>query len=189
VSLLCIFVRRFIRKLGTEHRKRLGLLGRQWTKVWRYFQFDATAVTLVELWRILIQPFFAWRICLIAVGKQQQSAEHTNKTALLTWSLFRNHNWRHVCMSEAKCGVSILGMLTNIADEGKERLDFKLGRNVDPVMELWTGTTLAISFSYTLERGPGRLDLTQFVVEKGIELQVGPKSYEQVGMRASMTAS
>lgn len=90
-------------------------------------------------------------------------------------------------MSEPNAGTDVLGMSTTAKEESDGWL--LNGTKMWITNGTLNGQDTGDVFLVYARTGPGRTDLTQFVVEKGMEgFQLGQKIHDKLGMRASMTA-
>lgn len=92
-----------------------------------------------------------------------------------------------MCMSEPNAGTDVLGMQTKAVPEGN---DWRLtGTKMWITNGTLDGKDTGDLFLVYARTGPGKADLTQFVIEKGMEgFTLGQKITDKLGMRASMTA-
>lgn len=99
-------------------------------------------------------------------------------------------NGKHIggmCMSEPNAGTDVLGMQTKAVQDGDHWI--LTGTKMWITNGTTNGTDTGDLFLVYARTGPGKTDLTQFVVEKGMEgFVLGQKIQDKLGMRASMTA-
>ena len=124
---------------------------------------------------------------LLFVNNLAVNGSHAQKLRFLPAACAGTH-LAGMCMSEPNAGTDVLGMQT------KATL-----ANVDEWIltgtKMWitngtiNGTDTGDLFLVYARTGPGKTDITQFVVEKGMSgFSLGQKIEDKLGMRASMTA-
>ncbi|GAX26346.1 isovaleryl-CoA dehydrogenase [Fistulifera solaris] len=98
---------------------------------------------------------------------------------------------RHIggmCMSEPQAGTDVLGMQTKAVPDGEHHWRLT-GTKLWITNGTLNGQDTGDLFLVYARTGPGKTDLTQFIVEKGMEgFRLGQKINNKLGMRASMTA-
>lgn len=176
------------RRLGTEGDG-LGLLGLTVDEVFGGTGLDATAVALVHEELSYSDPAFCLAYLahsLLLVNNLSVNANAEQKARLLP-DVCSGAKIGGMCMSEPNAGTDVLGMKTTaVAATGGWRLN-------GTKMWITNGTIDGLStgdlFLVYARTGPGRSDVTQFVVEKGMDgFSLGQKISDKLGMRASMTA-
>jgi len=151
---------------------------------------DAVAVALVHEELSYSDPAFCLSYLahsLLLVNNLNVNANDEQRRRLLPGAC-SGEKIGGMCMSEAGAGTDVLGMKTNAA---RSNGDWTLNGT-----KMWiTNGTLGDAqetgdlFLVYAKTGPGRADVTQFVVEKGMPgFAVGQKIVDKLGMRASMTA-
>ena len=180
------------RQLGTlDAQSGLGLLGLTADPEFGGTGMDATAVTLVHEELSYADPAFCLAYLahsLLLVNNLQVNGSAEQKERLLP-AICSGEKIGGMCMSEPAAGTDVLGMKTKaVFDEEKQ--GWILNGN-----KMWItngtidGTNTGDLFLVYARTGTGKADITQFVVEKGMEgFQLGQKIEDKLGMRASMTA-
>lgn len=153
---------------------------------------DATAVTLVHEELSYSDPAFCLSYLahsLLCLHNLSINAKDDAQKAQWLPGLCDGSHIGGMCMSEPQAGTDVLGMQTK-AKRCEDGDDFRLNGT-----KLWItngtldGTDTGDLFLVYARTGPARADLTQFVVEKGMEgFRLGQKIENKLGMRASMTA-
>jgi isovaleryl-CoA dehydrogenase len=183
------------RRLGTNTDDGLGLLGLTVDEQYGGTNMDASAVALVHEELSYSDP----ALCL----------SYLAHTILLGHNLYMNGSKEqreaylpHVCsgsyiggmgMSESNAGTDVLGMQTKAVpstDTARPKNGWILNGTK---MWITNGTLDGVStgdiFLVYARTGPGKLDITQFLVTKGMTgFTLGQKIQDKLGMRSSMTA-
>jgi isovaleryl-CoA dehydrogenase len=179
------------RKLGTEHPEGLGLLGLTVDEEYGGSQFDATAVTLVHEELAYSDPAFCLAYLahsLLLVNNLAVNATHEQKQRFLPGAC-AGTTIGGMCMSEPNAGTDVLGMKTNAVYDEEKKGWILNGTKMWITNGTLDGHDTGDLFLVYARTGPGKVDLTQFVVEKGMEgFKLGQKVTDKLGMRASMTA-
>jgi len=178
------------RKLGTASDEGLGLLGLTVDEEYGGTGMDAAAVALVHEELSYSDPAFCLSYLahsLLLVNNLSVNASHEQKQRFLP-DACSGKSIGGMCMSEPNVGTDVLGMRTNATkqDEGGWRLN---GTKMWITNGTLDGSDTGDLFLVYARTGTGRSDVTQFVVEKGMEgFALGQKIEDKLGMRASMTA-
>ena len=94
-----------------------------------------------------------------------------------------------MCMSEPDAGTDVLGMLSKAQFDESNNSFVLNGRKMWITNGTVDGETTGDMFLVYAKTGPGKMDLTQFLVEKDMPgFSLGQKIEDKCGMRASMTA-
>ena len=175
------------RRLGQEH----GLLGLTVDPDFGGSGMDAAAVCIVHEELSYADPAFCLSYLahsLLFCNNLHVNANEEQKQRFLPPAC----DGSAVCgmgMSEPGAGTDVLGMSTKaeLSKDGIWTLDgTKLWITNGTVDD---GSTTGDTFLVYARTGPGRSDISQFVVEKGMPgFQVGQKITDKLGMRASPTA-
>lgn len=92
-------------------------------------------------------------------------------------------------MSEPNAGTDVLGMKTNAITNDNGESYILNGTKMWITNGTIDGTTTGDVFLVYARTGPNKLDITQFIVEKGMNgFTLGQQIHDKLGMRASMTA-
>ena len=183
------------RRLGTSSEDGLGLLGLTIDEKYGGTNMDASAVALVHEELSYSDPAF----CL----------SYLAHSILLGHNLYMNGSDQqkelylpHICsgtyiggmgMSEPNAGTDVLGMQSK-AVEAMDSTGSKKGWVLNGTkMWITNGTLDGLStgdlFLVYARTGPGKFDITQFLVTKDMPgFSLGQKIQDKLGMRASMTA-
>jgi len=174
-------------KLGSE----LGLLGITAPCEYGGSEMDAAAVALVHEELSYSDPAFCLSYLAHSVLFVNNLTVNGHETQLSTFlpKVCDGSKIAGMCMSEPGAGTDVLGMKTKATfDNGK-------GAWILNGSKMWitngtiTGKETGDIFLVYARTGQKRTDLTQFVVEKGMEgFNVGQKIEDKCGMRASPTA-
>jgi isovaleryl-CoA dehydrogenase len=179
------------RKLGTEHPEGLGLLGLTVDEEYGGSQFDATAVTLVHEELAYSDPAFCLAYLahsLLLVNNLAVNATHEQKERFLPGAC-SGTTIGGMCMSEPNAGTDVLGMKTNAVYDEEKKGWILNGTKMWITNGTLDGHDTGDLFLVYARTGPGKVDLTQFIVEKGMGgFKLGQKVTDKLGMRASMTA-
>lgn len=178
------------RQLGTDHSEGLGLLGLTVEEEFGGAGFiDATAVALVHEELSYSDPAFCLSYLahsLLLVNNLFVNATQEQKHRFLP-DVCSGRKIGGMCMSEPGAGTDVLGMKsTAVQTEGGWKLN---GTKMWITNGTIDGTDTGDIFLVYARTGPGKADITQFVVEKGMPgFVLGQKIQGKLGMRASMTA-
>ena len=178
------------RRLGTKDPDGLGLLGLTAPEdCGGTGLVDAAAVALVHEELSYSDPAFCLSYLahsLLLVNNLSVNANDEQRQRLLP-ALCDGSKIGGMCMSEPNAGTDVLGMSTTAKEESDGWL--LNGTKMWITNGTLNGQDTGDVFLVYARTGPGRTDLTQFVVEKGMEgFQLGQKIHDKLGMRASMTA-
>ncbi|KAI2490882.1 Acyl-CoA dehydrogenase [Fragilaria crotonensis] len=176
------------KKLGTEN---LGILGLTVSERYNGTNFDATAVALVHEELSYSDPAFCLSYLahsLLFVNNLAINGNEEQKQKYLPPAC-AGSSIGGMCMSEPMAGTDVLGMRTMATQ------DTALNGWVLNGTKMWiTNGTLSgegtgdVYLVYA-RTGSGRTDITQFIVEKGMEgFTLGQQIKDKLGMRASATA-
>lgn len=178
------------RKLGSQHLGLFGLTvpetdwgGTGWT------DRTAAATVLVHEELSYADPAFCLSYLahsLLLINNLSVNASPEQKARFLPEAC-AGSKIGGMCMSEPNAGTDVLGMQTKAVRDGS---DWRLSGTK---MWITNGTLDGVDtgdlFLVYARTGPGKTDLTQFVVEKGMEgFKLGQKITDKLGMRASMTS-
>ena len=181
------------RKLGTSDPQGLGLLGLTVSEEYGGTGMDASAVALVHEELSYSDPAFCLSYLahsLLLVNNLSVNASHEQKGRFLP-DACSGKLIGGMCMSEPDAGTDVLGMKTKAVRRGEgEGSGWILnGTKMWITNGTLDGEDTGDFFLVYARTGPGRSDLTQFVVEKGMDgFSLGQKIEDKLGMRASMTA-
>ena len=178
------------RKLGTSDPSGLGLLGLTVEEDFGGTGMDATAVTIVHEELSYADPAFCLAYLahsLLFVNNLAVNGNDDQKKRFLP-AASSGESIGGMCMSEPGAGTDVLGMKTKAVED-------KNGSWILNGQKMWItngtidGQTTGDYFLVYARTGKGKTDITQFVVEKGMEgFKLGQKIQDKLGMRASMTA-
>jgi len=180
------------RKLGTAHPEGLGILGLTVEEDYGGTAFvDAAAVTIVHEELAYSDPAF----CLAYLAHSLLLVNNLS----INGSPEQKQRWLPdacagtaiggMCMSEPAAGTDVLGMKSSAVYDDEKKAWILNGTKMWITNGTLTGTGTGDLFLVYARTGPGRADVTQFVVEKGMEgFTLGQKINDKLGMRASMTA-
>ncbi|CAM9349303.1 unnamed protein product [Ascophyllum nodosum] len=169
----------------------LGLLGVTVSPEYGGSGMDATAACIVHEELSAADP----ALCLsylahsmLFVNNLNQNGSHEQKSRFLSGTC-EGTAIAGMCMSESGAGTDVLGMSTK-AVASPDGSSFKID---GAKMWITNGTVDGIStgdaFLVYARTGPGRQDISMFLVEKGMPgFELGQKITGKCGMRASMTA-
>lgn len=197
------FNRELFAKLGTAHPEGLGLLGLTVVDDENLCNDDVTygganwtdkvgvAVCLVHEEMCYSDPAFCLSYLahsLLLVNNLSVNASHEQKLKYLP-ELCAGTKIGGMGMSEPGAGTDVLGMQT------KAEFDEKANTWRLSGTKMWItngtlddGETGDVFLVYA-RTGPGKMDITQFIVEKGMAgFKLGQKIEDKLGMRSSMTA-
>jgi len=179
------------RKLGDEG---MGILGLTVPEEYGGTGLDAAAVCLVHEELSYSDPAFCLSYLahsLLLANNLAVNGSHEQKQRFLP-DICSGAKIGGMCMSEPNAGTDVLGMKT------KAEFDSTLNGYIINGAKMWiTNGTLTNDgdgstgdcFLVYARTGPNNSDITQFVVEKGMEgLACGQKIEDKLGMRASNTA-
>lgn len=152
---------------------------------------DAAAVTLVHEELAYSDPAFCLAYLahsLLLVNNLSVNATHEQKQRFLPGAC-QGTTIGGMCMSEPNAGTDVLGMKSSAVRDDEKKGWILNGTKMWITNGTLDGTDTGDLFLVYARTGPGRADLTQFVVEKGMEgFSLGQKIQDKLGMRASMTA-
>jgi isovaleryl-CoA dehydrogenase len=177
------------RKLGSTNG--LGLLGLTVEEQYSGSAMDATAVALVHEELSYSDPAFclsylAHSLLLVNNLSINGSAQQKERflPAACSGSMIGGMG-----MSEPFCGTDVLGMKTKAVYDSASKSWLLNGTKMWITNGTVDGESTGDLFLVYARTGPGKLDITQFVVEKGMDgFALGQKIQDKLGMRASMTA-
>eukprot|EP00562_Extubocellulus_spinifer_P030092 CAMPEP_0178710498 /NCGR_PEP_ID=MMETSP0699-20121125/17813_1 /TAXON_ID=265572 /ORGANISM="Extubocellulus spinifer, Strain CCMP396" /LENGTH=440 /DNA_ID=CAMNT_0020359051 /DNA_START=267 /DNA_END=1589 /DNA_ORIENTATION=+ len=179
------------RKLGTADPEGLGILGLTTPEEHGGTGFDATACALVHEELSYSDPAFCLSYLAHSVLFVNNLAVNGSGQQLEKFlpGACEGTKIGGMCMSEPAAGTDVLGMKTTA------KLDQDAGGYILNGAKMWitngtlTGKDTGDVFLVYARTGEGRSDITQFVVERGMEgFNLGQKIEDKLGMRASMTA-
>lgn len=179
------------RKLGTADPEGLGILGLTAPEEHGGTGFDATACALVHEELSYSDPAFCLSYLAHSVLFVNNLAVNGSEHQLAKFlpGACEGSKIGGMCMSEPAAGTDVLGMKTTA------KLDQDAGGYIVNGAKMWitngtlTGKETGDVFLVYARTGEGRSDITQFVVERGMEgFNLGQKIEDKLGMRASMTA-
>ena len=186
------FNQALFQKLGTTTPDGLGLLGLTVADQFGGVGLDAAAVAVVHEELSYSDPALCLSVLahsLLLVNNLNINANDDDQRARWLPDLCAGTKIGGMAMSEPAAGTDVLGMQTTAVpqDDGSFVLN---GR------KLWItngtldgGQTTGDVFLVYARTGPGRTDISQFVVEKGTPgFTVGQQIKDKLGMRASPTA-
>jgi isovaleryl-CoA dehydrogenase len=179
------------RKLGSEHPEGLGLLGLTVPEEYGGTEQDAVAVSLVHEELSYSDPAFCLSYLahsLLLVNNLAVNASVEQKKKFLP-AACSGTVIGGMCMSEPNAGTDVLGMKTNAVYDDEKKGWILNGTKMWITNGTLDGETTGDLFLVYARTGTGRTDVTQFIVEKGMEgFSLGQKIEDKLGMRASMTA-
>eukprot|EP00929_Paragymnodinium_shiwhaense_P037524 TRINITY_DN19981_c0_g1_i1.p1 TRINITY_DN19981_c0_g1~~TRINITY_DN19981_c0_g1_i1.p1 ORF type:complete len:448 (-),score=117.08 TRINITY_DN19981_c0_g1_i1:442-1785(-) len=172
------------RKLGE-----LGLLGVTVPEEFGGSGLDATAAVIIHEELAAVDPGF----CLAYLAHSMLFVNNLARNG----NDFQKKKWLPgtcdgslvggMCMSEPGVGTDVLGMSTNAKKDGDHWIIN--GQKMWITNGTLDGKTTGDVYLVYAKTGPGRNDVSLFVVEKGMPgFSLGQKIEEKCGMRASMTA-
>jgi isovaleryl-CoA dehydrogenase len=177
------------RKLGSTNG--LGLLGLTVEEQYGGSAMDATAVALVHEELSYSDPAFCLAYLahsLLLVNNLSINGSAQQKERLLP-AACSGSMIGGMGMSEPFCGTDVLGMKTKAAYDSASKSWLLNGTKMWITNGTVDGESTGDLFLVYARTGPGKLDITQFVVEKGMDgFTLGQKIQDKLGMRASMTA-
>mmetsp|Transcript_559 Transcript_559/g.1302 ORF Transcript_559/g.1302 Transcript_559/m.1302 type:complete len:463 (+) Transcript_559:123-1511(+) len=178
------------RGLGTDDDG-VGLLGLTVPETYGGVGLDAAAVVLVHEELSYSDPAFCLSYLahsLLLVNNLNVNASHEQKQRFLP-ALCQGSKIGGMAMSEPAAGTDVLGMQTTatpVDDQDAWKLN---GRKMWITNGTLDGQTTGDVFLVYARTGPGRSDISQFIVEKGMPgFTLGQQIKDKLGMRASMTA-
>ena len=152
---------------------------------------DATAVTLVHEELSYSDPAFCLAYLahsLLLVNNLSVNATPEQKERFLPEAC-AGTKIGGMCMSEPSAGTDVLGMKTSAKYNDEKKGWILNGTKMWITNGTLDGKETGDLFLVYARTGPGKTDVTQFIVEKGMEgFQLGQKIEDKLGMRASMTA-
>jgi isovaleryl-CoA dehydrogenase len=177
------------RRLGSDH---LGILGLTVEEQYGGTGFiDATAVAIVHEELSYSDPAFCLSYLahsLLLVNNLHVNASHEQKLQYLPEACIGS-KIGGMCMSEPNSGTDVLGMKTNAITNDHGESWILNGTKMWITNGTIDGKTTGDTFLVYARTGPNKLDITQFIVEKGMKgFTLGQPIHDKLGMRASMTA-
>jgi isovaleryl-CoA dehydrogenase len=183
------------RKLGTNSDDGLGLLGLTIDEKYGGTNMDASAVALVHEELSYSDPAFclSYLAHSILLGHNLYMNGSDQQKELYLPQICSGTYIGGMGMSEPNAGTDVLGMQTR-AVESTDATGLKKGWILNGT-KMWItngtldGTSTGDLFLVYARTGPGKFDITQFLVTKGMPgFSLGQKIQDKLGMRASMTA-
>jgi isovaleryl-CoA dehydrogenase len=172
----------------------LGILGLTVPEQYGGTEMDATAVAIVHEELSYVDPAFCLSYLAHTLLLVNNLAVNANEEQCRLYlpRLCDGSQIGGMCMSEPSAGTDVLGMKTN----AKQELDGENGDWILNGQKLWitnaytnndTNDTGDVFLVYA-KTGPGRSDITQFLVTKGMDgFTLGQRIKDKLGMRASNT--
>ena len=181
------FNRTLFSRLGSE----LGILGLTVPSIYTGSEMDATAVALVHEELSYADPAFCLSYLahsILFVNNLAVNGNHDQRTLFLP-DACNGTKIGGMCMSEPSAGTDVLGMKTNAVFNSSTNAWILNGTKMWITNGTITGEETGDLFLVYAKTGKQRSDITQFIVEKGMEgFRVGQKILDKCGMRASPTA-
>jgi isovaleryl-CoA dehydrogenase len=175
--------------LGTTTDQGLGLLGLTVAEEYGGVAMDAAAVVVVHEELAYADPAFCLSYLahsLLLVNNLSVNATHGQKARFLPGAC-AGSAIGGMGMSEPAAGTDVLGMQTTAVEkDGSWQLN---GRKMWITNGTIDGSTTGDLFLIYARTGPGKADLSQFLVEKDmVGFTLGQQIKDKLGMRASPTA-
>ena len=176
-----------LKQVGGE----LGLFGLTVPEEYGGSGLDATAVVLAHEELSYSDPAFCLSYLahsLLLVNNLSVNANHEQKARFLP-DCVSGATIGGMGMSEPNAGTDVLGMATKAVHDGNNHWLLTGQKMWITNGTLDGGTTTGDLFLVYARTGPGRGDITSFVVEKDMPgFSVGQQIHDKLGMRASPTA-
>lgn len=179
-------------KLGTVTPDGLGLLGLTVPEEYNGTNFiDATAVMIVHEEMAYSDPAFCLSYLahsLLFINNLAVNGSHDQKLQFLPEAC-DGSKIGGMCMSEPNAGTDVLGMKSNATYDESQNGWILNGTKMWITNGTLNGDDTGDIFLVYARTGEGKSDITQFIVEKGMEgFSLGQKIEDKLGMRASNTA-
>lgn len=175
-------------KLGDRD---MGILGLTVDPEYGGAGLDATAVALVHEELSYADPAFCLSYLahsLLFVNNLHVNGNPDQKQSFLPKACSGN-SIGGMGMSEPGAGTDVLGMSSRAVPDSNGDHFILNGQKMWITNGTIDGNTTGDYFLVYARTGPGRSDISQFIVEKGMEgFRLGQKINDKLGMRASMTA-
>mmetsp|Transcript_15634 Transcript_15634/g.22885 ORF Transcript_15634/g.22885 Transcript_15634/m.22885 type:complete len:439 (+) Transcript_15634:360-1676(+) len=183
------FNKSLFQKLGTSN---IGILGLTVPESYNGTGFaDATAVAIAHEELSYADPAFCLSYLahsVLFVHNLCMNGSHEQKNAFLPGAC-EGSKVGGMCMSEPNAGTDVLGMKSSASYDEEKRGWVLNGTKMWITNGTITGNETGDIFLVYARTGPAKGDITQFIVEGGMEgFTVGQKISDKLGMRASPTA-
>lgn len=176
------------RKLGSDN---LGILGLTVSETYTGTNFDASAVALVHEELSYSDPAFCLSYLAHSLLFANNLAVNGNDDQRRRYlpPVCEGSHVGGMCMSEPMAGTDVLGMKTTAVQDSAMNGWILNGTKMWITNGTLTGEGTGDVFLVYARTGQNRTDITQFVVEKGMEgFSLGQQIKDKLGMRASATA-